>query len=55
MSGFGTRDAASMRAYARDASTVELRAVLAQAERDGDRELAVVLRTELERRERDGW
>lgn len=48
---FGTRSRESMEAYARNArSSVELRAALAEAERRGDRELAEILRPEIERR-----
>ena len=50
MTAFFTRNDDSMRAYAKRVSTPELRAVLAEAERDGDRELAAILRAELERR-----
>ena len=47
MSPTDTRDKGTMRAYAARANTGELRAVLAEAERNGDRDLAVVLREEL--------
>jgi hypothetical protein len=51
MRHFGTRDEDTMRAYARNARSVgELRAVLAEAERDLDHELAVIIRAELQRR-----
>lgn len=46
-----TRDDDTMRSYAARASTPELRAVLAEAERDGDRSLVLVLRDELRRRD----
>jgi hypothetical protein len=46
-----TRSAETMRAYARNARSVaELRAVLAEAEREGDYELVPILRAEIERR-----
>ena len=46
-----TRDDESMRAYAQRANTRELRAVLAEAERDLDLPLAAILREELRRRD----
>lgn len=49
--GQGTRDDESMRAYAKRASLSELRAVLAEAPREGDFALARILRAEVERRE----
>lgn len=45
-----TRDIHSMRAWARGASGGELRAVLSEAEREGDGALVTVIRAELERR-----
>lgn len=46
----GTRSVESMHAYARNAGSGELRAVLAEAEREGDFELVPILRAEIERR-----
>ena len=47
---FGTRSTETMVAYAARASAEELRAVRAEAERDGDRELVRILTDELQRR-----
>lgn len=46
----GTRDNDSMRAWARGASGGEIRAVLSEAEREGDTALVAVARRELRRR-----